>query len=261
MTLILFRPFAGLAALVLATMAFAQGPINDKLTVTFSNPVVVGNQRLSAGEYTIRRIDSASNPNILEFSSNNGTQVEATVTTIPALKNQNMKPTHVLLEQRGSDQYVKQVWVEGRSYGYEFPVRSPEEVRGTTLASARLTGTYTPAPQPAPKPEPQRTETAQATPPPQPAPEPQRTQPQQREQPEVAQATPPPAPAQTAPAQEQPAATPQPNPTPAPAPATRNTLPETASNWMLLVLSGLSLAGAGVALYYFSQSEGSRIRS
>ena len=64
-----------------------QSPINDTLVVTFPNSVQVGSQTLNAGEYTVRQLSSASNSRLLEFSTDRGTSIQASATSIPALDN------------------------------------------------------------------------------------------------------------------------------------------------------------------------------
>ncbi|MBX9601272.1 MAG: hypothetical protein K2X35_09715 [Bryobacteraceae bacterium] len=132
----------------------AQGPITDRLEVEFTQPVMVGDQRLEPGKYTIRQLPSQNNPRILEFSTNRGTKVQATAAAAPVMTNRNTKETSVILEQRGSDYHVRQVWVSGKNYGYEFlPIDgSAGELRVTTGTitaprTIRLAATYTPGTQ------------------------------------------------------------------------------------------------------------------
>lgn len=237
----------GLASLALiVTSLFGQRPIHDKIVVTFSKPVMIGDTRLEQGEYTVRQLDSASNPRILEFSTDNGTKLQATVSAIPVLDNLNKHKTSAIVYDTTRGYQLHQLWIEGRDYGYEFV--APGGVKESEMAQSHrmtITATNTPAKQ----------EVAQATPPPAPAPEPQpevkqevKAEPQPAPQPErqpepqqQAQATPPPAPAPEP--TPEPAAQ-QPTPTPAEQPA----MPATATNWYTLVLAGFMLVGLGVAL-------------
>lgn len=245
-----------LTPLVLTGMALAQGPVTDKVKVTFPNPVVVAGTTLPAGEYMIRQLPSANNPRVLEFSSDDGMKVEVTTTAFPILDNMNRKPTSVILEQRGNAYHVSKIWLAGKNYGYGLPTSGDS----TAIASndnngLKLTASYAPARQETVQTETRREETtvAQATPPqqPEPAPAPTPAQTQQQTQ-DQAQATPPeqpaptPTPAQTepAPAAQEPVQVAQ-NNTPAPAtPA----MPETAAHWPLLMLAGGALSVAGLRL-------------
>jgi hypothetical protein len=216
----------------------AQGPISDTIKVTFPNPVIVAGERVPAGEYTIRQVDSASNPRLLEFASEDGTRHELVASAMPAADQLVRRDTSVILEQRGDDYYLRQIWIEGKDYGYEF-APSPDE-RSTEVAAAdRLTlaATYVPEPAeraevipPAPTPAPE--ERVEVTPPPPAAPEPE----------ERAQVTPPPV-------VEQPSPAPTPAPAPAaPEPREAEPLPATAAHWAGMLLAGFGLTAAGLVL-------------
>lgn len=232
----------------------AQGPVSDQVIVTFPNPVMVGNQRIEAGEYLIRQLPSASNPRILEFSSNNGTKVQATIASWAALDNLNRHDTKVDLDSANGAQYVRRVWVAGQPYGYVLP--APNNNMGMQEASnqsgVRITGSY----------RPQQVETAQARQTPPPA----TTQPE----PTPAPATPPPA---TTTEAQTPRATDNadtqttaPAPTPAPAAAQqetttapqtatpRTTMPATAANWSGAFMGGLLILGAGLFIHRFHRA-------
>jgi hypothetical protein len=226
-----------------AVIALAQGPITDKVTVSFPNPVVVSGTTLPAGEYTIRQLPSSNNPRVLEFTSDNGTKVEVTTTAFPILDNRNQKPTSVILEQRGNAYHVSQIWLAGKNYGYGLVPGDANSATAATSQAIRLTATYTPAGQQAAAAT-EPTAVAQAQPPP-PAPTTPAPEPQQQTQ---AQASPP-----------APAAQPEPTPAPAPSPTltdtpaqeTRRTTPDmpaTASHWPLLMLAGSLLSAAGLRL-------------
>ncbi len=101
--------------------ASAQGPVRDRIMVKFDRPVQVGTRTLQAGEYTIHQVTSASNPRILEFTSNNGTQLEATVAAIPIMQNTAPTETKVVIEDEGGGARLARIWVQGKTYGYEFP--------------------------------------------------------------------------------------------------------------------------------------------
>jgi len=225
---------AGVMIALAGFRIYAQMPITDKVVVNFSTPVVVGDTRLAAGEYTVRQLPSASHPRILEFSSDNGTRLEVTVSTIAALDNLNVHRTTAVLNQRGGESYLDKIWIEGKDYGYEFVQGEPAPMSAAD-GTVRLSATYTAreevaraAPPPAPTPEPAPTPAPEPARPVEPTPEPQ------------PQPTPQPAPQ---PAQPEPA--PQPAPTPAQeAPA----MPSTAAHWLVFLLSGAALTGAGVTL-------------
>ena len=242
-----------LTPLALSGMALAQGPITDKVKVTFPNPVVVSGTTLAAGEYMIRQLPSANNPRVLEFSSNDGTKVEVTTTAFPILDNMNRKPTSVILEQHGNTYHVSKIWLAGKNYGYGLPVSGDSAAMASTDNSGlRLTASYAPAQaeqttQTATRTE-ETTTVAQAIPQ-ESAPAPQQTEQQTQTQ---AQATPPEQPAPTpAPAQSEPAPA-QPEPAPAPAQTTAQAdtpdMPATATHWPLLMLAGGVLSVGGLRI-------------
>jgi len=245
------KPKRDLAALLfIGSSLFAQSPISDKLVVTFSKPVMVGDQRIEPGEYTIRQLTSAANPRILEFTTDNGTKLQATASAIPVLDNLNVKRTTVEVYEGPGDYQLHRIWIEGKSYGYEFPASSARSER--ELAQSRkmtLSGTYTPERQ-----------VAQATPPPAqptesattPA-EPQQQPPPPQRDPEPAPPQREPEPAPPAPQREpEPAPVPQSDPPPAPpaeqAQTSTPAMPATATNWYTIALTGLLLVGLGLTL-------------
>jgi len=214
-----FFPLAVAAmSLGLSCAALAQGPAGDEIKITFDRPVTVGSQTLPAGDYLIRQVDSGTDPRVLQFLSSDGTHLDATVTAIPIMQNTPPSETKAILQDEGGGARLSRIWVQGRTYGFGFP-GTAAPAHPTTTAS--LQGSYAPA-------------VTAAAPPPQPQPQPQ---------PEAA--PPPPAPqpeAEPAPAPEQPA------PAPAPAP-----MPATALGWADLTAAGLTLAAAGLLLYWRSQ--------
>jgi hypothetical protein len=215
--------------LLTVSAALAQGPMYDKVTVNLPYAVTVNGTVLQPGEYVIRQHeDAGGGSRVLHFFSDGGMKLETTAMAIPALDNRTPEQTKLVLDHIGSEYYLNKIWVQGKDYGYEFPIppniRMREQERN---APATVAAQYTPAPEPAPAPvvaEEKKEETtvvAQNTPPP-PAPAPA---------PEVAPA-PEPAPAPRVQAEQ------------APEPA----MPHTAANWMNLVLGGGLLAASGFAL-------------
>ena len=215
---------AGIAAVPCAN---AQGPLYDKVIVDLPYSVTVNNTALQPGHYVIRQMDDmGTNSRVLMIYSDHGMKLRATSMTIAALDNNTPEKTSVILHHFGNDYYFDKVWIQGKNYGYEFPLppavkaRQKEELQPYTVAA-----TYEPTQK---KEEPQQVAAAPApAPAPVAAPEPA---PAPAPAPQVAQNTPPPAPAA------------------APEPAATPSMPQTASNWMTFLLSGLLLSGAGLML-------------
>ena len=215
---------AGIAASSVGVRA--QGPLYDRVIVDLPYAVTVNNTVLQPGHYVIRQMDDAgTNSRVLMIFGDNGMNLKATSMTIPALDNNTPEKTSVVLHHFGNDYYFDKVWVQGKNYGYEFPLppavkaRQREESQPYTVAAK-----YEPTNE---KQEPQQ-QVAQNTPPPPPAAEP----------------APAPAPA-PAPQQE---AQSTPPPAPQPAPEAAPAMPHTAGNWLGLMLGGGMLSGAGMLL-------------
>jgi hypothetical protein len=205
---------AGLAASTVG--ANAQGPLYDKVTVDLPYAVTINNTVLPPGHYVIRQMDDGgTGSRVLMIFSDHGMKLQATSLTIAALDNNTPDKTSVILHHFGNDYYFDKVWIQGKNYGYEFPLPPAVKARQReALQPYTVAATYEQTQQ--------KQEVAQNTPAPAPAAEP----------------APEPAPQQEA------MNTPPPEPAPAPAPA----MPHTAGNWLELIMSGGMLSGAGVML-------------
>jgi hypothetical protein len=216
----------GLSLLTLPAMA--QGPMYDKVTVNLPYAVTINGTVLQPGEYVIRQHEDPAGSRILHFFSDQGMKLETTAMAIPALDNRTPEQTKLILDHVGDNYYLHKMWVQGKDYGYEFPlprdIQRREQERNTPPTVVAQTTTE------------QKSEVAQN----ETVKEETRT--------EVAQAAPPPAPP-----------APEPTPAPAPAPVVREqadqapapaepTMPHTATNWFGLAVGGSLLAASGLAL-------------
>ena len=205
-----------------ATAMFAQGPLYDKVIVDLPYRVTINNTVLEPGHYVIRQLDDAGGGSrVLQIFSNDGMKLRTTSLTIPTLDNNTPENTKIILHHYGSDYYFDKIWIQGKNYGYEFPL--PNAVKSRMRERAEpytVAATY----EPTPKKEEETTVAQNTTPapaPPPPAQEPPR---------EVAQNTPPPAP-----------------PPPAPeAPPQR--MPTTSIGWLTMMISGGLFTGAGLLM-------------
>jgi FtsZ-interacting cell division protein ZipA len=199
----------------------------DTVYVNLPYSVTIGNKTLQPGDYVIKELPSQDKSRVLVIYNDHGMNFQASAMTIPAYKVQTPDTTTVSLHHFANDYYFDRIFIQGKNYGYEFPLpNSVKQREKERLAPVSVAARYEASPTP-PPPQP----TAAAAP----APVPQ-TQPQQ----EVAQATPPP----------QPAPEVQPAPAPTPAPEASRELPKTSDGWLLTLLMGglLSFAGAGLTL-------------
>ncbi|MBV9507605.1 MAG: hypothetical protein JO323_21635 [Acidobacteriia bacterium] len=225
---------AGTMALGLATLvtpSMAQGPMYDTVYVNLPYTVTVGNKTLQPGDYVVRELPSQDKSRVLVVYSDHGLKFETSTMTIPAYQVQTPDDTKVVLHHFGNDYYFDKVWIQGKNYGYEFPLpnsvkqREKERLAPVTVA-AQYQATPTPPPAQTAEAAPAPAPAAEPAPAPAPAPEPQ----------QVAQNTPPPQP-EAAPA-----------PAPAPEPSANRELPSTSAGWLMMLLSGGTLSGAGLML-------------
>jgi len=116
----------GVASLTVATKA--QGPLYDTVLVNLPYTITIGDRVLQPGDYTIRQLSSPGGASrVLLIYSDNGMKFETSAMTIPALDNRTPEDTRVVLHHFGSDYYFDKIWIQGKDYGYEFPL--PDSVK------------------------------------------------------------------------------------------------------------------------------------
>jgi len=123
---------AGVLALGLATFtpSKAQGPLFDRVNVSLPYSVSIGERTLQPGDYVIQQLrDNGGGSRVLLIYSDSGMKFETSAMTIPALQGANVTPenTRVVLHHFGNDYYFDKVWIQGKDYGYEFPL--PDAVK------------------------------------------------------------------------------------------------------------------------------------
>ena len=196
-------------------------PLFDRVDVNLPYTVTVGDKTLQPGKYVIQQLNSTSGDSrVLLIYGDNGMKFETSVMTIPTLDVNTARETKVVLHHYGNDYYFDKVWIQGKDYGYEFLLpNSVKQRENEAMQPVTVAATYSAAPAPATTAEttPPAT-TAPATPPPV----------------EQAQTTPP---ATQAPVTQAPATTPE-----------TQTMPQTAGGWLMMLLSGGMLSGAGMTL-------------
>jgi hypothetical protein len=263
---------AGILALGLATWtpSNAQGPLYDRVNVNLPYSVTIGERTLQPGDYVIQQLrDAGGGSRVLLIYSDSGMKFETSAMTIPALDNRTPEDTKVVLHHVGNDYYFDKVWIQGKDYGYQFPlpdaVRSRERERAEPLSVAATYSTVQQTESSSTTTTANTAETAAVqptTPTTTPATTP--TTPRstaQAEQPvEVAQApatTPTtPAPVTTQPSTMQPATTQSATTQPSTMGAADRSMtesadrsmPDTAAGWLMMLLGGGALSGAGLAL-------------
>jgi hypothetical protein len=250
---------AGALALGLATLtpSKAQGPLYDRVNVNLPYSVTIGERTLQPGDYVIQQLrDQGGGSRVLLIYSDKGMKFETSAMTIPALDNRTPEDTKVLLHHFGNDYYFDKIWIQGKDYGYEFPlpdaVKSRERERSqpisvaanhstvqqtdTSSTATTTTRTTTPATT-------QSTTTAQS-------------QPETTQSPATTPTTPrttmtaqtPAAQPSTPPAVQQPTTQPSTMTAADRSSTADRSMPNTAAGWVMMLLSGGTLSGAGLAL-------------
>jgi hypothetical protein len=198
-----------------SVVALAQGPLYDKVIVDLPYCVTIGDRMLQPGSYVIQQNQTdGAGGSVLLIYSDKGRRFETSAMTIATLDTLTPRDTRVVLHRFGNDYFFDKIWVEGKNYGYEFPL--PESVKARErerMKPVNLAARYVVmAPQQAQNVEP--------------VPEPEAAPPS-AEREEVPEAPP----------------APEPEPTPAP-----RKMPHTDAGWMAMLLSGGVLSAAGLAL-------------
>jgi len=202
--------------------------------------VTIGDKVLQPGQYVIQQNrDAGGGSRVLLIYSDNGMKFETSAMTIPALDPDTARDTKVVLHHYGSDYYFDKIWVQGKDYGYEFPVPSSVKSREKErMASVSVPATYSNTPVTTAATTTDTTATTDTT---------------------VASSTPPPSTetrvatpdtvAATPPATDANSADRAINDTPAPVETPAPTsMPATSAGWLMMLLGGGSLSGIGMAL-------------
>jgi len=104
--------FAGMAMVASA---------NDRVIVEFPFNVTVGDQVLEPGKYTIKRLPNSSS-RVLLIHDEDG-KFQAMMMPIPAYSLRTPEDTKVVLHRVGDDEYhFYKIWIQGNNYGYEIPL-------------------------------------------------------------------------------------------------------------------------------------------
>ena len=99
---------------------------SDRVTVTLPFAVTVGEKVLEPGKYEIQRVSSTTDRALVIFSDDK-MKYETNVLTIPVVDNKTPEDTFVVLHHIGDQYYFDKIWIEGKTYGYEFIL--PERAR------------------------------------------------------------------------------------------------------------------------------------
>jgi hypothetical protein len=235
----------GLATLVMPNTIQAQ-PMWDRVDVTLPYSVTIGDKTLQPGNYVIQQLESQSGGGqVLLIYGDNGMKFKTSALTIPALQNRTQPDTRVILHHIGNDYYFDKVWVQGKDYGYEFPLpNSVKQREQEAMQPVVVTASASSIPA---TPEPAATTTQPDT---------AATTTTQTDTSQAAATNP-------TPVVTPPDTTPQPtmqpdtsadrlaDTTPAPTPANNDNapaMPHTDAGWLMMLLGGGTLTGLGATL-------------
>jgi len=113
----------------------------DRVNVNLPYSVTIGERTLQPGDYVIQQLrDQGGGSRVLLIYSDSGMKFETSAMTIPALENRTQEDTRVMLHHFGNDYYFDKIWIQGKDYGYEFPlpdaVKSRERERSQAVSVA-----------------------------------------------------------------------------------------------------------------------------
>ena len=130
--------FVGLGLLGGMVQRAAADDFDQKTVFTFSGPVEIPGQVLSAGTYVFKLADSSSDRNTVQVFNENETHLYGTFLAIPDHRNKPAGKTIITFVERpaGSPEAVKAWFYPGENYGHDFVYPKP---KATALAKANNT--------------------------------------------------------------------------------------------------------------------------
>jgi len=130
--------FVGLGLLGGIVQRAGADDFDQKTVFTFSGPVEIPGQVLSAGTYVFKLADSSSDRNIVQVFNKDETNLYGTFLAIPDYRIKPAGKTIITFEERpaGSPEAVKAWFYPGENYGRDFVYPKP---KATALAKANHT--------------------------------------------------------------------------------------------------------------------------
>ena len=117
----------GVASWAAVTTVQAQ-PLYDRVNVNLPYTVNIGDHTLQPGNYVIQQLPSAAGDSrVVLIYSDNGMKFRTSAMAIPALDPNTARDTKLTLHHLGNDYYLDKIWIQGKDYGYEFPL--PDRVK------------------------------------------------------------------------------------------------------------------------------------
>src|ERR1700683_3276567 len=130
--------FVGLGLLGGMVQRAAADDFDQKTVFTFSGPVEIPGQVLSAGTYVFKLADASSDRNTVQVFNKNEKHLYGTFLAIPDYRIKPAGKTIITFEERsaGSPEAVKAWFYPGENYGHDFVYPKPKAVE---LAKANNT--------------------------------------------------------------------------------------------------------------------------
>jgi hypothetical protein len=138
-TIVLAAATLGLGPATCVLPQASAQPLWDVVKVNLPYAVTIGHKTLSPGDYTIQQLHSDGSPVLLIYG-NDGMKFEASAMTIKALDLKTPEDTSVILHHLGDDYYFDKIWIQGKNYGYEFPLPSRIRAREKEMAAVKVKG-------------------------------------------------------------------------------------------------------------------------
>jgi hypothetical protein len=113
----------------------------DVVHVNLPYSVTLGKHTLPPGDYTIQQLHSEDSPVLLFYSDHDKhLKFQTSAMTIKALGNTDNTPekTTLSLHQIGGQYYFDKIFIQGKDYGYEFPLPASVRAREKELASVSV---------------------------------------------------------------------------------------------------------------------------
>jgi len=127
-----------LVVIAVAAVTFSVGlrgqGLIDGIKVTLPQPVTVGDKILDPGEYEIRRPSSANRDIIQIFNKDKMVYETNVLTVATGPDDKDPKETKVVLHHIGDAYYFDKIWMEDKNYGWEFPL--PQRARALQRETA-----------------------------------------------------------------------------------------------------------------------------
>jgi hypothetical protein len=110
---------------MIATVATRAQSLQYKLTANIPFDFTVGEKKLTAGEYSVRRAQQLAGDLILQIESTDG-QANVTRLTFAVTTRNPEEKARLVFHRYGNEYFLSEIWPAGGSTGRELPKSRPE---------------------------------------------------------------------------------------------------------------------------------------